>query len=301
MKNKLPASFLLLFFLLPLSGEEIKHKIKVMATIFPLYDFSGQIGGRFVQAELLIPAGVDIHHFEPRPKQMQRISEAELFVFCHRRLEVWADRLISKNKKGIILEAGAGLEQNLSDDTNKNNRNQKQFDPHFWLDLRYAIEMAERIKKALEKILPEEKNYFQQNFNRLAAELKALDQAFSSKLAGCRKQVLYYSGHQAFGYLQRRYHLQFQSIYGLSPDSEPSARQLAAFIRNIREQKISVLFFEPMISSQVTQTIVAETGVRLLPLHPGASVSRDQLLSGKTFLQLMEENFKNLLQGLGCE
>jgi len=299
MKIKITIIFLVFLYNLTISAKE---RLQIVTTIFPLFDLCRQIAGEKANVELLLPPGVDIHHFEPRPEQIRKISQAHLFVFCHHELEVWAKRIVAlkAEQKGVTLEAGAGEEVESFRSTAQLSASHS-IDPHLWLDLDLSIKMAERIKNALVQIAPANSAQFERNYHQLKTRLSELDHRFKQQLSRCRQKIVFFAGHNAFQYLARRYQLEFKTIYGFSPDSEPSAQKIAAFIQKIKAQKVKVLFAEKLFNPQVARTIIAETGVRLLTLNPGATIPKKEMQAGRTFFEIMEENLTNLLQGLECE
>ena len=107
-------------------------------------------------------------------------------------------------------------------------------------------------------------------------------------------------GHYTFGYLARRYGLTYIAAYGLSPDAEPTARDLARISRMLSKEGLNHLFHEELLSPRIAGTIAQETGASLLRLHGAHNISREELHAGTTFLDLMEKNLDQLLTGLQC-
>jgi len=108
-------------------------------------------------------------------------------------------------------------------------------------------------------------------------------------------------GHSAFGYLARRYNLKQIALYGLSPDSKPSPRQLVEIVELAKKHKIKIIYFEKYISHELARVIAQEVGAKTLVLNPAANLSRKELESGVTFFDIMERNLKNLKNGLLCQ
>lgn len=91
------------------------------------------------------------------------------------------------------------------------------------------------------------------------------------------------------------------SLYGLSPDSKPTPKQLVEVVELARKHKIKVIFFEIYVSNELAEVIAREVGARTMVLNPGANLTEDQLKSGITFFDIMELNLENLRNGLVCK
>jgi zinc transport system substrate-binding protein len=112
--------------------------------------------------------------------------------------------------------------------------------------------------------------------------------------------VFLHGGHFTFGYLARRYGLEYRSLSGLSSESEPSAARMAAMVRQIRSSGVRYLFAEELLSPRLTETLANEAGVAVLKLHGAHNLGRDDVQRGVGFIALMEQNLVNLQKGLAC-
>ena len=147
--------------------------------------------------------------------------------------------------------------------------------------------------------IPPARPVYLENATALAARLDALDQAFAAGLRDCaRREVV--TSHAAFAYLARRYRLTQVPIMGLAPEAEPSPADLAAIVQTARRLKVTHVFFEPLVSPRLAQTLAREIGATTLPLDPIEGVSREQAAAGTGYVELMQANLANLRVGLGC-
>jgi zinc transport system substrate-binding protein len=108
-------------------------------------------------------------------------------------------------------------------------------------------------------------------------------------------------GHAAFGHLTRRYSLEQISVYGLSPDAEPTPRHLAGIVTVIKKNKVQFIFSEELMNPRMAQVLSQETGARVMVLNPGANLTASQWQEGLTFLEIMGRNLNTLRKGLACE
>lgn len=161
---------------------------------------------------------------------------------------------------------------------------QKGMDPHIWLDFANAARMVDAILDGFIAADPGNGAVYRQNAEVLKTRLVALDERYREKLSSCSTRKLLHGGHYTFGYLARRYDLEYHALSGISSDSEPSAERMAALVREIRSSGAKYLFAEELLSPRLTETLAQEAGVGVLMLHGAHNLSRDDLSLGVTFL-----------------
>lgn len=269
------------------------HRLKVITTLFPLYDMARYVGGERADVSLLLPPGVESHSFEPRPSDVINISRADVFVFTGRYMEPWAADLTGNinSRTLLVVDASRGIRL----------IGEGAPDPHIWLDFGNAAGMVDTIAAAFVSRDPSDKDYFLKRAAEYNAKLAALDKEYRDALAACRGREIVYGGHYAFGYLARRYGLKYVAAQGLSPDAEPTAADLARLVEQVRQGHIKYVFYEELTSPKIAETIASETGAKLLLLNAAHNVTRDQLKNNTTFFDIMESDLKNLKVGLGSD
>jgi zinc transport system substrate-binding protein len=285
-----------------------REKLRVVTTLFPLYDFAQTIAGERAEVTLLLPPGMEPHSFEPKPDDMVRINRAGLFIYTNPIMEPWAARIIQgvDRNRVRIVDAGRGVAyQKVAPDGDDDghdhgHHNAGSLDPHIWLDLGNAQLMVANILEGFTAADPANTAYYRNNASLLTARLRDLDRRYFEGLASCQRREFLHGGHYAFGYLARRYNLTYRSLSGVSSESEPSAARMAAMVRQIRESGGQYLFAEELLSPRLTETLATEAGVRVLKLHGCHNLARDDFRAGVTFIALMEQNLANLEKGLAC-
>jgi len=278
-------------------------KLKVVATIFPLYDFVRVVGGDAVDIRLLLPPGVEPHSFEPRPEDMLTIAKADIFIYTNSGMEPWAEKLLSgvtRNGKPVTIAAGQGTRYINAAGHKEHNHKAGAKDPHVWLDISNAMQMIDTIANVLAEGVPAKKELFKANAAAYKVRLKTLDDRFRSELADCATREFIHGGHYAFAYLAERYSLQYLSAYGVSADSEPSPKKMMELIDTIRRHKLTSVFYEELLSPAVARSVAAETGATLLKLHGIHNITRQELESNTSYTDLMEQNLAALRKGLVC-
>ena len=289
-----------------------KGKLKVITTLFPLYDFARNVGGEHAQATLLVPPGVEPHSFEPRPADVAKINGADVFVYTGPNMEPWVEGMLKgiDNKRLLIVDASRGIkllpevghggEGHGHGLHGKGHGGEENVDPHVWLDLEKAGKMVENIRDGFAAADPGRKEYYEVHAAQYNAKLRELDEKFARGLKDCAHRQFVSGGHFAFNYLAKRYGLTYVSAYGGSPDAEPTPRRIIELKKLVEENHIKYIYYEELISPRMAEVVASETGTVLLPLHGLHNISRDDLEKGITFLSTMEANLTNLRKGLEC-
>ncbi|MBI2908653.1 MAG: zinc ABC transporter substrate-binding protein [Chloroflexi bacterium] len=301
----IPALMLLLASAVPLAGcarQAAPPGIRIVTTIFPLYDMARSVGGDKATVFKLVPPGVEPHSFEPKPSDVVRISEADIFVYTGKFMEPWAEKVISavSNKNVIVVDASKGTKMIPAVFRDKDEP-AGGLDPHIWLDFDNARIMARNIGDALIARDPGHGAAYEKNVNDYARKLAELDASFRATFSACKTKEIIYAGHYAFGYLANRFSLKYMAAQGISPDSEPTAGDLAKLVEQIKRDKISYIFYEELVSARIGETLASETGAKLLLLNTAENAARDEIERGISFFDILNKDLENLRIGLGCQ
>jgi len=270
--------------------------VRVLVSFSILADIARQVGGSDVAVTSLIGADANEHVFEPSPDQVRQLTQAQLFIVNGFGLEGWRTRLIqSAQYRGLVVIATAGITPLMTTETDETAPSP---DPHAWQDPRNAIIYAEDIMRALAGIDPEHAEAHRQRFSEYRAALDALDRNVRDGLGVIpveKRQVI--TTHDAFAYYGKAYGVTFMAPEGLNTESEPSAKSVAALIRQIRRQGTKALFLENISDPRLMEEIARETGATLgPPLYSDA-------LSGPngpapTYIRMIEYNAAALRAGM---
>jgi zinc transport system substrate-binding protein len=277
-------------------------KVKIVTTLFPLYDMAKNIGGDRVEVSMLLPPGVEPHTFEPKPTDIVRINEADCFVYTGRFMEPWAEDIIKgvANKRLIVVDASKGTQMIPAVSPDKEEP-AGALDPHIWLDFDNAKIMARNIAEALETRDPADKALFAQKADEYNKRLTELDAAFRKTLGACKYKEVVYGGHYAFGYLAKRYGLKYLAAEGVSPDAEPTAKDLTRLVDQIKKNNIHYLFYEELTSPKIAETIARETHTKMLLLNAAHNLTKDQFNRGVSFFEILNTDLEQLKIGLECQ
>jgi zinc transport system substrate-binding protein len=297
-------SFIVIFFVglsMPsFFKKDVEEKIKIMTSIFPLMEFAEAVVGDRGDVDLLLPPGAEVHTWQPKPSDLVRLSAADLFIYIGAELEPWAKDILRSVKKPKLRILEICEELSLPTQSTAVDHGHGAVDPHIWLDFYNDQIIIEGIAVILGEMDPAAVSLYKKNAIIYNKKLQDLDRIYTENLRECEQRTIVLGGHAAFGYLAQRYNLHQVSLYGLSPDSKPTPSQLINIIELVKESGIKAIYFEVRVSSELAEVIAEETGAKTLVLNPGASLSKKQMDSGVSFLEIMRKNLENLKDGLSC-
>ena len=285
--------FITTFFTLILTVLSFGEKIKVIATIFPNYDFARNIGKEMAEVTLLLPPGVEAHSYEPTPRDMVRITTSDILLYTGEDMEPWVHRM-SRNLPDSVTIC------DLSHGVNKvEDEDHGHSDPHIWTDPLLAMQMVDNVTEAFIQADPKNREYYTQNSKAYKNKLYQLHQKIEKELSSIDRRDVVFAGHMVFGYFAKRYDLTFTTPYrSFSPDAEPTPRRMAELITTMKKGGYSYIYFEELINPKSAKLIARETGAEILLLHGAHNLSKEDLKAGKSYIDIMEGNLKNLKRGL---
>lgn len=276
--------------------ETTSTKPQIVVSLYPLQNFAEEIGGSYVNVVNLIPPGTEPHDFEPTPQDMITISKAKLFIYNGAGLENWVNRTLANidvNKTHVLNTASKiKLHKAMGPEIATGN-----YDPHIWLDPYLAQKQSTAIYQAMMEVDPKHKQIFTQNYQKLNEKFQQLEAAYSV-LAHAPSRV-FVTSHAAFGYLADRYHLQQIPITGISPEDEPSPKELKNLVDLLRKDKIKVVFFETLVNNKLASTLQNEIGAKAEVLNPLEGLSAKEMASKADYFSVMMGNLSNLKKALG--
>ncbi len=242
------------------------HMIKVATTIAPLGEFVRAVGGEKVEVTVVVPPGAEPHTFEPTPSLMVDMAKADLYVMNGAGLEFWMDKLLTANKKMLVVDSSTGI--------TLLQENRGEINPHIWLSLRNAALQVENICTGLIEVDPQNKDYYIKNRDNYLEKLKALDQEFNQTFAG-KKMKIFIVQHPAWTYFVRDYGL--IQIPLMEDEKEPGPKYLGDVIELARKNNITTIFVEPQFNPKSAEVIAREMNARIVTIDPLAGNYLDNM------------------------
>lgn len=239
------------------AGPAPAEPMPVVASFSILADVVRSIGGERIAVRSLVGPDQDAHIYQPTPADVRSVAAARVVVVNGLGFEGWIERLTkASGTKAAVVTAAAGIKARTMTDDGR-----KTLDPHVWHDPRRMAFYVRNIADGLAKADPAGADAYRANAAAYANRLAALDawaEAEFGRVPAAGRKII--TSHDAFGYLAERYRLTLRSPRGLSTEAEPSAKGIAALIRQIREEKIRALFLENIADSRVIEQLAKEAG-----------------------------------------
>jgi len=281
------AALSLLSVILPARAQD---KVHIVASFSILGDFVRNVGGERVAVTTLVGPNGDAHVYTPSPTDAKKIADAKLVVVNGLGFEGWLPRLVkSSGGKATVVTATQGIAPRKLD---------SHEDPHAWQSVANAKLYVANIRDALAKADPAGANAYKANAEAYLAKLAVLDDDVKAAVASipeARRKVI--STHDAFGYFAAAYGIEFIAPQGVSTDSEPSAKDIAVIITQLKLSKIPAVFLENIADPRLMRRIAAETGAKI-----GGTLYSDSLTAengdAPTYIDMVRHNIKALTSAL---
>lgn len=288
--------------LLAVPPTAAQDRLKAVATFSILGNLLAEVAGDRVDLAVLVGADVDAHTYQPRPTDARAVAEAKLLVSNGLGFEGWIDRLAKAAPfKGRAVVASTGVPTIAAGHGHGHSHGHSHGhgpDPHCWQDVGRARRYVANIVKGLAEADPANATHYRERadaFDKRLVELDAWVKAEIAKVPADKRKAI--TGHDSFRYFAAAYGVQFQSPRGFTTASEPSAKDVAALIRQVREQKIRALFVENMSNPNLVEQIARESGGVVGPrLYSDALSGPDG--PAPTYEKMMRHNVTALVAGM---
>lgn len=285
------------------SGAGSAEKLKVVSTVSPITSLVENVGGTRIRLEGIVPEGVNSHTFEPAPSVATVLAEADLIVLNGLFLEEPSLEMAraNKNPDAVILT--------LADKVIT--RDQWVFDfsfpegdghpnPHLWTSPDLAIKYADLVRAELAALDPDNADYYAENFAKLEERLNDLDERIAAAVntipPADRKLLTY---HDSFPFFSTRYGFEIIGAVQPSDFSEPSAREVATLIDQVRETGVPAVFGSEVFPSPVMEQIAKEGGAKFVDQLRDDDLPGSHGDPGHSYMGLMASNIRIMVPALG--
>ncbi|MBO0428043.1 zinc ABC transporter substrate-binding protein [Vagococcus fluvialis] len=294
-------------------AEKEDGKLEIVTSFYPMYDFTKNVAKDKANVSMLIDGGVESHDYEPSAKDMAKIQNADVFVYNSNEMETWVETVLENidTSKVKVIEASKGIEllkgseshdgedhdehadEEEHEGHNHDHGHSHAFDPHVWLDPLLVKKEVRTISEALIEIDSKNKDYYEKNTTEYLSKLDKLNNDYVAAFEGAKSRK-FVTQHTAFSYLANQYGLEQVAISGLSPDQEPTPKELKGIQDLVKKENINVIYTESSASEKIAKTIADATGAELAVLNPMESVSKKDRENGADYLSIMAENLEAL-------
>jgi len=262
--------------------------VTVVATTTQVADLVANVGGKRVALDSILRPNSDPHEYEPRPSDAAALAKADVVFSSGGDLDEWLDE--------VVDSAGGDAKQVTLIDSVKREGD----DPHWWQDPRNAILAVAAIRDALIDADPSGRAGYQRRAAAYTARLRRLD----ADVARCidrvpRAKRKLVTTHDALGYFAARYGIEVIGavIPSLSTQAQPSAKDVAELVGQIKGEGVEAIFPEASLSRRLEQAISRESGAEV-----GGQLWADTLgpagSSGATYVGATQANAVELAKGM---
>lgn len=284
--------------------------LRVVATIFPLYDFARELGGEEASVTMLLLPGAEVHSYEPTPQDILTIQNCDVFLYIGGESDEWVRNVLASvdtsNMQVVALmdcvqaqvESHEGIAE-AGHDHQEDGEETIEYDEHIWTSPRNAMLMAEKIAETFCTADADRAEYYRTNAAAYHTQLAALDTQLRELVSGAERNLLIFADRFPFLYLARDYGLTYYAAYpGCAQEAEPSAATVAFLIEKVKETDTHAVFYIELSNGLMADTIAEATGAQKLLLHSCQNVTRDEFERGESYLSLMQQNLQNLQTAL---
>ena len=308
------------------SGESESDKLRVVATIFPGYDWVHQImGDRAAAADLtmLLDNGVDLHSYQPTTDDIIKVFDCDLFIYVGGESDGWAENALktaaNKDIKVVSLLEVLGervkteeIVEGMQDadhahahdhEHEHDHGHEEEADEHVWLSLKNAAVLVGAIADALQELDPDNKGIYAANAAAYIEKLSALDSAYQSAVDGAARKTVLFGDRFPFRYLADDYGLRYYAAFvGCSAESEASFETVSFLAKKVDELGLPCVLTIEGKNHKLAETIVRSTAgknQKVLTMDSMQSMTSEDVANGTTYLSVMEQNLSVLREALG--
>lgn len=277
-------------------------KLKVVASIFPQYDFARTITNGKADISMLVTPGAETHGFEPTVSHMKALSDCDVFIYTGGESDSWINSLLqSVNNPDMTVISLVDIINEAKPHAHEahEHNGHSHSDEHVWTSPENAVIICREITEVLIEKSPENAEFFRKNLELYLDELTSLDEEFRSVCQNAHRHTLIFADRYPLTHFSEHYGLHHYAAFpGCSDDTEPSASTVAFLIDKVREENIPVIFKIELSSDAIARTVSEETGAEILTFYSCHNISKEDFENGETYLSLMKKNVQSLKKAL---
>lgn len=273
-------------------------KLKIVTTLFPQYDFARQITGGNADVTLLLTPGAESHTYEPTPKDILKIQNADMFIYVGGESEVWVDNVLeSANNKSMkkirLMDNIQPIEEENSEG------NEPEYDEHIFTSLKNSLAVIEEMCSAICEADTQNADAYKKNAKDYSDKIKALDNKFTELTENAKRKTVVFGDRFPFAYFARDYKLDCSAAFsGCSSETEASSATLSQLISIVKEENIPTVFYIEFSSQTIANKIADAAGVKTALLHSCHNISKEDIENNVSYADLMEGNYRELSEAL---
>lgn len=281
------------------------EKLKIVTTLFPQYDFAKQITGDLADVTLLLTPGAESHTYEPTPKDMLKIQNADIFIYVGGESEVWVEDALKSAKSDDhiktlrLMDYVTPIEEAHHDSVHDDSNHDEMYDEHIFTSLRNSKIILDKISEEICAQDSKNSSTYRENTDVYMDELANLDEKFTDLTANAKRKTVVFGDRFPFAYFANDYGLDCHAAFsGCSSETEASSATISELINIVKSESIPTVFYIEFSSQAIADKIADATDVKTALLHSCHNISKEDIEKETSYADLMEQNYKNLLEAL---
>lgn len=292
------AAVVICFFSSCVNTSSGSDKLKIVTTLFPQYDFARQITGENADVTLLLTPGAESHTYEPTPKDILKIQNADMFIYVGGESEVWVDSVLeSANNKTMKKIRLMDNIQPIVEETGEND--EPEYDEHIFTSLKNSLDVIDEMCSAICETDTQNAETYKKNAQAYSEKIKELDDKFTELTENAKRKTVVFGDRFPFAYFASDYGLDCHAAFsGCSSETEASSATLSQLINIVKEENIPTVFYIEFSSQTIANKIADAAGVNTALLHSCHNISKDDIENNVSYADLMAENYRQLSEAL---
>ena len=287
------------------------NSLVIVTTNFVGYDFArAVVGDEDVEIKMLLKPGTDAHQYEPTPKDIKSINDADIFIYVGGESEEWVSDILedldSEDTKVIKMmdivnlkeeEIKEGMEEEAEEEEEE--EEEAEYDEHVWTSPKNAILIVKEIEDKLISIDEDNEEVYKENAENYIGKLNKIDEEIREVVSNSKRKVLIFGDKFPLRYFVDEYGLDYYAAFpGCSSDTEASAKTISFLINKVKKEKVPAVLKIELSSGKIADTIASETGVTVKTFNAVHNVSVDDFKAGITYVDYMNKNIEVLREVL---
>lgn len=280
------------------SAEPQNEKLKVVATIFPAYDFARQVFGDKADITLLLKPGTESHSYDPSARDIVKIDGCDLFICNGGESDAWVENVLKAADEVNALKMMDfvdALEEEELEGAEEHEEHSEEYDEHIWTSPKNAALIVDGIKREAIRLDGQNAKLYEKNAAEYSQKISDLDRRFEELLAeehrhfvfGDRFPLLYFFGEYGLSY--------YAAFPGCGSETEPSAQTIAFLTEKLADDDtVKAVFKIELSNGKLAETLAAENGLETAEFHTCHNITAEDFRAGESYVSLMERNYKTL-------
>lgn len=280
------------------AGQGDDELSAVNGSFFMLYDLARNVAGDALRVEDLVPAGAHGDDWEPSPGIIEDVADSDVFVYIGG-FRGWSDRVAESLPDDypdvVVIDAAEGIDHIEGESG-------RAIDPHFWLDPVRTRGAVENIRDGFVEADPDNATVYEENADAFLDRLDDVHARYEEAMAHRNRDVIVVGSHDSYQYWRARYDVEIHSPVGISPDGEPTPREMEEISDIIERYDLKYVLYDMYEPADYAESLANETGTETLPLSPIEATTEEQLEEGMGYVEhMLDINLTTLEQALEVE